>query len=49
MTLAAFRDFGALLGSDAPIQTDTAYAAATVFSRGERLLAAGSAEIMIDD
>lgn len=31
MTLAGFRDFGALLGTDAPIHTDPAYAAGTVF------------------
>lgn len=31
LTQAAFSDFGALLGTDAPIHTDPAYAAATPF------------------
>jgi 3-hydroxybutyryl-CoA dehydratase len=43
MTLQAFADFGALLGTDAPIHNDPAYAARTPFgnviSQGPLLLA----------
>jgi acyl dehydratase len=43
MTLQAFTDFGALLGTDAPIHNDAAYAAktpfGTVISQGPLLLA----------